>query len=338
MEEESKDKTAFVNHLGLFRFNNLPMGISSTPAGFMSLMNSVFRGLTYRYVCAYLDDLLIYGSTFDQHLKQLETVFERLKEYGLKLHPQKCTFAADECVFLGYKLSSRGIEMEDKKIEAIREWPTPTNVKLLRSFVGFVAFYRAHVRHFSEICAPFYRLFRKDATYEWDEQCEASFRKLKEIMCNGPIRAYPNMNKTFELYTDGSMTAIGWVLTQRSDQGRPQIISCGGRSLSQAERNYTVSEVEGLALIEGVKANREYLTARPFKIFTDHVSLCWLKSLGNASGRLLRWAIFLAGFNYTIEHKEGKTHHVDAVSRIPYHIQHTTKPTVDIQSSARCDA
>ncbi len=216
MEEEDKEKTAFTCHRGLFEFNVLPYGLSGAPAIFQELMAVVLDGVS-DFATAYLDDILIFSPTFEEHLKHLDIIFGRLRSHRLKLKLKKCSFVQAETNYLGFIINDSGIKPDQKKVEAIRSLPIPTCVREVRSFIGMCSYYRRFIPNFSKIAEPIIALTKKYAHYKWTPEHQKAFEYLKGSLSVVPLLSYPDPNKPYTLYKDSSDTCIGGCLTQECD-------------------------------------------------------------------------------------------------------------------------
>ena len=319
LDPETKHKSTFTCQMGNFSFKRMPFGLVNAPASYTLMMNKVLQGLTWKFLLCYMDDILVYSKTFEEHLQHLDLVFGRLREANLKLKPSKCHFATEKVLYLGHYISSKGIHVNDDKIKAVKDFPKPKTVRKLRGFLGLCSYYRRFVPNFARIAAPLYKLLKKDTKFAWDTQEESSFQKLKEILCNAPVLAHPDFTKEFILTTDASIEGIGYVLSQIHEDGEEHPISYGGRSLRGGEPRYNTTELECLAIVEGLRANHIYLANNKFKLLTDHSALQWLRSIKPTNGRLHRWAMCISGYQCDIIHKPGATNKVaDALSRRTY--------------------
>ena len=318
VDDESKPKTAFATHSGLYEFRRMPFGLANAPSTFQRLMHAVLRGLQYHICLVYLDDIIIYSRSFDEHLENLNDVFSRLRSANVKLKPSKCSFARSSVEYLGHVVSRDGIQPDPSKIAAVENFPVPQCVRDVRSFLGLANYYRRFIKHFASIASPLNKLTHKNARFYWDESCDQAFHTLKSCLTSAPILAYPDFSLPFELNTDASSTGIGFALCQTQD-GKNRAIAYGGRDLNPAERNYSTTEREALAIVEGIKKFRNYLHGRKFVINTDHNALRWLMSIKDPSGRLARWALLVQQHDFSIEYKSGKQNlDADALSRRPY--------------------
>ena len=235
IREEDKKKTAFCTSSGrLYEFNRLPFRLCNAPATFSRLMDHVLTGLSWEICLYYLDDIIVFSASWEDHLQRLEQVFERLMEAGLTLGASKCKLAARKVEFLGHVVSEEGLQPNPRLLDSIRKIKRPTTVKEVRSFLGLVGYYRRFVRNFSEIATPLNRLLEKGKEVQWSEECEEAFQCLKEILLEEPVVAHPDFSRPFKLYTDASNVGLGAVLAQVQG-GRERIICCASRSLNKAE-------------------------------------------------------------------------------------------------------
>lgn len=318
LDENSKAKSAFITQDGLFEFNVLPFGLHNAPATFQRAMQEVFRGLHWQFVLIYLDDIIVFSNTFDEHLIHLRDVLNRLRTVGLKLQAKKCTFGSKQVKYLGHIVSADGIATDHDKVQIIRDYKIPAKVSEVRSFLGLVGYYRKFIKDFSKIAEPLTNLTRKDVPFVWTEDCKQAFELLKQKLLEPPILAYPQFDGTpFILQTDASLKGLGFVLAQVQG-GKEKVISYGGRALSKAEKNYSITELEALAVVEGIKKYRPYLQhSVKFKIVTDHCALKWLFSGTHSGGRLARWSLQLQAYDFEVVHVKGKHNgNADALSRV----------------------
>lgn len=318
VDELSKDLTAFiVPGRGLFRYKVMPFGLTNAPATFQRLADSIFGPEFYPHVVVFLDDILVCSSDFKTHCRLLREVFSRLSSAGLKINPDKCEFGCREVKYLGFRVNESGLTTDPEKVDSVVTFPSPINVKQLRTFLGMAGWYRRFVSDFSTIVAPLTKLLKKRISWSWTDEQENSFQKLKTVLSSAPILARPNFTLPFVLQTDASNTGLGAVLTQIQD-GEERVIAYSSRTLSRTEQNYSVTEKECLAVLFGIERNRHYLEGYTFTVITDHASLKWLLNLKNPTGRLARWSLRLQPFDFKIEYRKGKLNAVaDALSRIP---------------------
>ncbi len=277
----------------------------------------MLAGLNWQICLIYLDDIIVHGRTFDSMVANLENAFSRLQDAGLKLKPRKCQLFCKEVEYLGHIISATGIRTDPKKIDAVKQWPTPRNLTELRSFVGLCSYYRKFIKGFANIAKPLHKLTEKSQTFKWTDECERAFETLKQKLIESPTMAHPDFSKPFVLDTDASDLGIGAVLSQNID-GQERVIAYASRTLSKSERRYCVTRKELLALVNFVKYFRHYLYGKQFTVRTDHASLRWLMNFRNPEGQVARWIEILSGYDIKIEHRAGRTHqNADGLSRIP---------------------
>ena len=316
--EQDKEKTAFRTSSGqLFEFNQVPFGLCNAPATFSRLMDRVLAGLHWETCLFYLDDIIVFSSTWEEHLARLCEVFERLRHAKLKLGAAKCTFAAKEVSYLGHRVTEEGLLPDPSLLAAIRDIPPPKTATEVRSFLDLAGYYRRYVKGFAAIAAPLHALTRKDALFHWSEDCQAAFDQLKARLTTSPITAFPDFSQAFRLYTDASTAGLGAILAQVRE-GKERIICCASRALNKAEKSYPATKLVCLAIVWAVAKFRPYLMAMPFEVFTDHYALQWLKTMRTGSALLQRWSAALEEYDFTVRHRLGKIQtHVDGLSRLP---------------------
>ena len=315
---EDRAKTAFCTQEGLFEFNVMPFGLCNAPATFQRLMDSVLAGLQWSSCLVYLDDIIIMGRSFEEHLRNLQQVMERLKQAGLKLQPKKCQFLQHKVNFLGHIISSVGISPDPSKTSKVKEWPRPTSVQETQQFLGLANYYRRFVENFATIAKPLHQLTEKKAPFKWTEQCEQAFNLLKTHLTSAPTLALPDWSQQFIIDTDASDTGIGAVLSQRQSDGTEHVIGYASRLLTKCERNYCVTRKELLAVVSFLRHFRQYLLGAAFTLRTDHGALTWLQQFKEPEGQLARWVEKLQEYNFTIIHRPGRKHsNADSMSRYP---------------------
>lgn len=277
MEPESREHTTFITYGGPYEFLVMPFGLTGAPCTYQRLMECVLRGLTYKICLIYLDDILVYSRTFEDHLCHLRQVFDRLRHANLNLKPSKCKIACPKNKNLGHAVSPEGIAPDDDKISAVREFPRPHNVKTVRFFLGLANYYMYHrfIKDFAKTAAPLNQLLRKNHKILWTDTCERAFKTLKHALASALIITFPGFKKTFHLYTGASNDGIGVTLGQIQN-GREVAIAYAGRDFNSAEKQYTAIERECRSATFGIKKYEPYLCGRKFVLHTDHHSLKWL--------------------------------------------------------------
>ena len=311
-----REKTAFIAENNLYEFNVMPFGLVNAPATFQRLINYVLRDLVGEICLVYLDDIIIFGKSLEEHLRNIETVFERIRGANLKLRPDKCSFLQTEVEFLGHLISTDGIKPDPKKIERVRDCRTPTTPREVKSFLGLAGYYRKFVEGFSKIAHSMIELTKDDVPFQWNDEAEAAFQTLKLRLITPPILAFPNPDVEFIVFTDASEFGIGAVLGQI--QGKKEVvIAYFSRHLNATEIKYSTVEKECLALIDAVKRFRSYVLGRHFTLITDHRPLEWLRTVKDNNKRLIRWSLELAEHNFTIKYRPGRIHsNADGMSRL----------------------
>ena len=308
-------KTAFRTRYGHYEFLVLPFGLTNAPATFMHLMHQAFRAHLDEFVIVFLDDILIYSKTLEEHERHVRTALEVLKREQLYAKESKCELFKTEVEFLGHIVGRDGVRMMEDKVRAVQDWPTPSSIRHVRSFLGAAGYYRRFIKGFSSIAAPLTELTKDGVTFEWGHHHAEAFRQLKHAIANGPVLALPDPNLPYVVHTDASGFAVGAVLQQ--DQGRGlQPIAYLSKKMLDAETRYPTHEQELLAIITALKSWRHYLHGAKFTVRTDHHALRYFKSQPQLSARQARWKDVLANFDFEIEYVPGVSNHVaDGLSR-----------------------
>ncbi|KAH9657950.1 hypothetical protein KPL70_023287 [Citrus sinensis] len=278
IREGDEWKTAFKTKYGLYEWLVMPFGLSNAPSTFMRLMNHVLRAFIGKFVVVYFDDILIYSKGLDEHIEHLQTVLTVLRKKKLYANLKKCSFCTNQIVFLGYVVSAKGIEVDEEKVKAIKEWPTPKSVSEVRSFHGLASFYRRFVKDFCTLAAPLTEIVKKHVGFKWGSEQERAFNLIKEKLISAPLLALPDFAKTFEIECDASGIGIGVVLMQEE---RP--IAYFSEKLSGAALNYPTYDKEMYAVVRALETWQHYLLPKEFVIHTDHESLKHLKGQGEDS-------------------------------------------------------
>jgi len=315
VREEDVHKTAFRTRYGHFEFLVLPFGLCSAPASFMRLMHHIFDDLLDQCVVIFIDDVLIYSRTKDEHDKHVRMVLDRLRQHSLFAKLSKCSFFKPEVEFLGFVVGRHGVGMEQAKIKAVLDWPAPENRKQLMSFLGLANYYRKFIKDHAAICAPLTELLRLDVPYQWGEREQQAFDDLKAAMTKGPVLATPDPEKGYTLYTDASDYAVGAVLMQEQS-GEQRTIAFESAKLNATQRRWPTHEKELYAIKHALEKWRCYLLGRPTVVFTDHCSLKYFLGQPTLTNKQIRWMEFISAFDLDIRYKPGKDNVVaDAMSR-----------------------
>ena len=246
--DEDRDKSAFITRKGCHRITVMPFGLACAPSVFQRLMDFVLAGLSYVTCLVYLDDIIIFGRTFEEQLSRLEEVFRRIQSANLKLKPTKCSFFQRQVAFLGHVISEDGISVQEAKIDAIRDWPPCRTLTELRAFMGTSGYYRRFVKDFSSIAAPLFALMKKNVEFVWTDECQTAFDTLKERLTSAPILALPTDEGTYVLDTDASDNGLGAVLSQKQD-GIERVVAYASRTMTKSELHYETTRKELLAVV-----------------------------------------------------------------------------------------
>ena len=328
MHPESIDKTAFRVPWGLFSFTRMPQGLCNSPSTFQRTVEMIFGDLNFSKLVLYLDDILVYSSTFQEHLDRLEVVFQRLIKHGLKLKGGKCHFLRREIKHLGHVVGRDGVSVDPDKVERVENWPTPRGVEELRSFLGLASYYRRFVNGFSKIAAPLHALVGRAGAktgkapgFTWCAEAEQAFRTLKKALCTTPVLAFPNFSKSFVVEVDASLKGLGACLLQVGDDGNLHPLVYASRGLRGSEKQYTdlsSFKLELLALKWAITEKfRDYLLGSRFVVYTDNNPLAHLQN-AKLGATEQRWVAQLAPFDMEVKFRSGRTNKcADALSRRP---------------------
>lgn len=318
---EDREKTAFyVPNRGTFCFKRTAFGLTNAPATQQRLVDLLFREFDLK-VFAYLDDIIVVSNDFNSHVSLLLRVLGKLKQANLTINLDKCQFFRSQLKYLGYVVDSCGLRTDPEKVKAILNYPTPSCRKDIKRFLGTATWYRRFVPNFSTIAGPLNKLTsskKGGPPFVWSAEADAAFKRLKECLVSAPILSCPDYDKAFEVHTDASNYGVGAMLTQTID-GKEHPIAYMSKSLSAAEKNYSITERETLAVVIALEHWRCYLeNGKPFTVYTDHSALKWFLSLKNPTGRLARWGVRLSSFNLEFKHRRGVDNVIpDALSRAP---------------------
>ncbi|KAK8954132.1 hypothetical protein KSP39_PZI001653 [Platanthera zijinensis] len=311
IKEEDIFKTAFSTRYGHYEFMVMPFGLTNAPAAFMDLMNRVFKDYLDRFVIVFIDDILIYSPSEDEHAWHLRLALQTLKEHQLYAKFTKCEFWLRKVSFLGHVISEQGLAVDPTKIESILNWSQPTSVTEVRSFLGLAGYYRRFVKDFSKISLPLTQLTRKNMLFQWSVDCQSAFDILKEKLTTAPILTMPSGTEGFQIYSDASYKGLGCVLMQYG-----KVIAYASRQLKDAEKNYPVHDLELAAVIFALKMWRHYLYGVHCEVFTDHKNLKYIFTQKELNLRQRRWLEFIKDYDVDMQYHPGKANVVaDALSR-----------------------
>jgi len=339
IQPDDVEKTAFRTRYGHFEFLVLPFGLTNAPATFMHLMHQIFRPHLDNFVLVFLDDILVYSASLEEHRRHVEMVLEILKANQLYAKESKCELFKTSVEFLGHIVDREGIHMMSDKVKAIMDWPAPKSIEDIRSFLGTIGYYRRFIHMFSEIAQPISSLLSKGVPFIWGEPQQQAFEALKLAVSREPTLILPDPSKPYVVTTDASGFAVGAVLQQDHGHGL-QPIAYLSKKMLPAERNYPVHEQELLAIVVSLRAWRHYLHGSHFHIVvkTDHKSLQYFKTQPHLSARQTRWLDLLAEFDFHIEYMEGKDNVVaDGLSRRPDHKEQVQQGIEACQSAEGTD-
>ncbi|XP_073133683.1 uncharacterized protein [Henckelia pumila] len=310
VKTEDVPKTAFRTRYGHYEFMVMPFGLTNAPAAFMDLMNRVFKSFLDKFVVMFIDDILVYSPSDEEHKDHLRLTLQTLRENELYAKFKKCEFWLKSVTFLGHIISKDGVSVDSKKVEAVMDWPRPKTVTEVWSFLGLAGYYRKFVEGFSSIAILLTKLTQKNSKFNWDELCEKSFQTLKEKLASTPVLILPTEGKDFTIYSDESKEGLGCVLMQ---EGR--VIAYASRQLKPYEQNYPTHDLELAVVVFALNIWRHYLYGAKCEIFTDHQSLKYLFTQKELNMRQRRWIELLKDYDLTISYHPGKANKVaDALS------------------------
>lgn len=331
VDKEDQPKTAFIHRTGLYQYRRMPFGLRNAPATFQRFMNMMFATSDenmWIYVMVYLDDVIIFSVTIDEHMVHVAKVLCIISRHGLKLKLSKCEFAKIQVRYLGHILNANGVQVDPDKVAAVKAMPAPTKVVELQSFLGMVGYYRKFIAGFAKIAQPLVHLLNKGTHWEWTEQCQKAIDTFKHMLTSAPVLAMPSYTNTepFIVQTDASVIGIGAVLSQRQPQTaitsrtseRP--IAYISRTLKKHEKNYSITHLELLAVIWALKKFRHYILGTKFIVQTDHIALQTIRNTKEIhSGRMARWVLALQEYEpFEVQYRKGSSNgNADALSRLP---------------------
>ena len=333
IEEEDKVKTTFqVQTLGFYEFHRMSFGLCNAPATFQRLMEMCMGEMNLKECLVYLDDVIIFSATFEEHQERLQAIFSRLQEHNLKLKASKCEFMKSQVTYLGHIVSQEGIQTDPEKTSAIENWPVPKTVKEVRAFLGFTGYYRRFIRNYARIARALNDLLvghstakkdkakrtkAKKVQFEWTDIQQKSFEVLKEKLTEPPVLAYADYRLPFKLHTDASTTGLGAVLYQHQD-GQDRVVCYASRSLKPSEKNYPAHKLEFLALKWSITEKfHDYLYGANFDVSTDNNPLTYVLSTAKLDATGHRWLAELSNYNFNLTYRSGKKNaDADGLSRL----------------------
>ena len=301
---KDQEKSTFTCPCGTFAFRRMPCGLCNAPATFQRCMMSIFSDLVEEVMEIFMDDFSVYESSFDDCLRNLETVLQRCQDKNLALNWEKCHFMVTEGIVLGHKISTAGLEVDQAKIVVIETLTSPTTVKGIRSFLGHAGFHKRFIKYFSKISKPLCRLLEKDAKFYFDESCKSAFEEIKSRLVSAPIMLTPNWNNEFEIMCDASDYAMGAVLGKKTEKIF-KAIYYASKTFNEAQENYSTTEKEMLAMMFACEKFRPYILGSHVLIHTDHAAIKYLMAKKDVKPRLIRWAQLLQEFDLKINDKKG---------------------------------
>ena len=338
MEPCDREKTAFVCPLGFYEYTRMPQGVTNAPATFQRLMERCVGSMNLQEVLAFLDDLIVFSQTLEEHETRLGQVFDRLRNFGLKLSPEKCSFFCKSVSYLGHIVSEDGIGCDPSKIEAVRDWPRPCNMRQLKSYLGYCGYYRRHIFAYGKISLPLTTLLkgytragadkrlhtdaaavRKPFGAAWTSECETAFQALKTSLMQAPVLAIADPALPYELHTDASGTGLGAALYQKRD-GVLRPVAYASRGLSISESHYPAHKLEFLALRWAVCHKfHDFLYGSKFHVLTDNNPLTYVLTTARLDATGHRWLAALSAYDFDITYRAAQ-HNADAdgLSRRPH--------------------
>ncbi|XP_069184050.1 uncharacterized protein [Procambarus clarkii] len=313
---KDREKTAFSDGVHQFQFKRMPFGLKTAPSSFQRAINYILSIVLGRHSLAYLDDVVIYSRSFDEHLRDLTETPSLLDKAGFKLNINKCTLASQKFKFLGFQVSTDGIRPDPDSCRAIAEMPRPRSARDVRRFLGAAGYFRRHIKGFASITAPLTDLVKKNAKFMWTSEHDEAYTKLKSQLITAPVLAVPDFDKEWEVHTDASGIAIGGCLMQRDSENHPHPVAYFSRKVKGPGVRYSATDKEALAVVESVRYFEPYLFQRHFAIFTDHRALTYIFKKKTKCPRMSRWSHELSAHSFQILYKPGPSHVVpDTLSR-----------------------
>ncbi len=316
LTERAKEVSAFVTPKGLYQYKVMPFGMRNSPATFQRLINSVIADIEG---CeGYIDDVVIYSDTWEEHLMIMRKFFKRLSEANLTINLIKSEFGCGHVTYLGHVVGQGQVKPVEAKVEAISMFPQPASKKHVMRFLGMAGYYRKFCPNFSAITEPLTRLLQKNVKFHWTEQCQFAFEQLKAMLQRAPVLSAPDFTRPFKLAVDASDVAAGGVLLQEDQDGIDHPVCYFSRKFNKNQKNYSTIEKECLALILALQHFNVYVSSTevPLIVYSDHNPLVFLHKLKDKNQRLLRWSLILSEYNMKITHIKGRDNLIaDCLSR-----------------------
>ena len=316
LNESDKEKTAFTVPRGKYEFNVTPYGLTNAGASYQRMIDMCLSGLTFDRILAYMDDVVIFSRTWKEHKEELNSVFESLVEAGITLKASKCVIGSHAVEFLGYCLSEKGIEPQERLVAAIRDFARPETRKAVKSFLGLAGFYRSFIPDFAAIAHPLNNLTSDNVKFEWSNSCEEAFKELKRLLSSGPVLAFPRLGEPFVVDADASDLAFGGVLMQKGSDGILHPVGYFSDSVKASQSSWAPTTKEAFALVLAVRHWYVYLAGTEFVLNSDHNPLVHLRTQKDPRGKFSRWILELEEFNYVVKYVPGVENvKADALSR-----------------------
>jgi WD40 repeat protein len=320
LSQLDEEKTSFVTPTGLYQFKVMPFGLSNAPATFQRLMDKVLKGLNWEKCVVYLDDIIIFASSFEEHLNRLEQVLQRLEQANLKIQPSKCRFAMEEVEYLGFKISKSGLSPNEDRIKVIQNMLPPTNKKGVKRFLGIITYYKRFIRDMSDIASPLYKITEKHRRFKWTEDAQAAFDELKSRLCSAPVMKIPDTNKPFILHCDASSVAVGAVLSQLDEENEEHSVAYASKHLNKTERRYSATEREATATSSATSTITSTCSSTSTSTVMTTTTTTTTSSSTNAPTTSFWSSITLNGHKYAINAvvvlKNGDLASADDIARI----------------------
>ena len=336
LKPEHRHKTAFLTSRGLYEWITMPFGLCNAPSTFQRLMDTVILPEYRSFIETYIDDVMTHSTTFDEHIHHLEKLLQSLQKHNLTVKLSKCKFAQREVKFLGHIISHKQIKMNPESVNKILEWQRPKSgvngVKAIRAFLGMAGWYRKFIKNFSHIAKPLYNLTKKNVKWEWTDECEKAFIVIRDAITKYPVLRAADPNKDYILETDASDEALSATIMQNDDEGNLHPVAYASKTLNDAQRNYTVTDREALAIVWGLEHFNTFCEGHKYTAITDHAALKYLYTAKNKTPRLHRLLLRLQPYEIKLHYRPGDQNHAaDLLSRSDSYME-TSKDTVELNA------